>query len=113
VPGAGGGACWRPGRGGPPAALGTPWNREIPSAAKSPGGFHPISGNASDIPGMSDYLSGTERASRGGQQVVKPLAHYLTYGANGGRDPSPHFDTDWYVARCPDVEKLGLHPLKC
>jgi GT2 family glycosyltransferase len=40
-----------------------------------------------------------------------PLAHYLTYGANEGRDPHPLFDTKWYLAQYPDVAAVGMNPL--
>jgi hypothetical protein len=42
---------------------------------------------------------------------VNPLAHYLTSGANEGRDPNPLFDTKWYLAQYPDVAAAGMNPL--
>ncbi len=32
-------------------------------------------------------------------------------GAAAARDPHPLFDSDWYVARYPDVAGSGLNPL--
>lgn len=42
---------------------------------------------------------------------VDPLAHYLSHGANDGRDPSAAFSTSGYLARYPDVSSLELNPL--
>jgi FkbM family methyltransferase len=42
---------------------------------------------------------------------VNPLRHYLRRGAAEGRDPSPHFDSDWYLQANPDVAKAGVNPL--
>jgi lipopolysaccharide biosynthesis protein/GT2 family glycosyltransferase len=42
---------------------------------------------------------------------LNPLVHYLVVGAERGYDPSPLFDTDWYVANYPDVTESGLNPL--
>ena len=40
-----------------------------------------------------------------------PLSHYLTYGANEGRDPGPEFSTSGYLARYQDVATAGINPL--
>ncbi len=42
---------------------------------------------------------------------IDPLAHYLDYGANEGRDPNPLFDSDWYLNRYPAVRAAGANPL--
>jgi hypothetical protein len=42
---------------------------------------------------------------------VNPLVHYIVNGAPEGRDPSPLFDTDWYLAQYPDVRADGCNPL--
>ncbi len=46
-----------------------------------------------------------------GRADLSPLAHYLLVGAAEGRDPHPLFDTDWYIARNPDVSEAGINPL--
>ena len=40
-----------------------------------------------------------------------PLSHYLTYGANEGRDPGPEFSTSGYLLRYNDVAADGINPL--
>ncbi|WP_139342585.1 hypothetical protein [Methylobacterium radiotolerans] len=42
---------------------------------------------------------------------VDPVAHYLSYGADEGRDPHPLFDTSWYLSHSPEVIQTGLNPL--
>jgi len=50
----------------------------------------------------------TDVASAG---VVDPVTHYLRYGAAEGRNPSPHFDTRFYLESHPDVAAAGVNPL--
>lgn len=40
-----------------------------------------------------------------------PIGHYLEKGAREGRNPSPRFHTDWYLAENPDVSESGVNPL--
>ena len=40
-----------------------------------------------------------------------PALHYLTQGAQQGRDPGPHFSTRAYLLQNPDVAAEGLNPL--
>ncbi|MFL6796095.1 MAG: glycosyltransferase [Xanthobacteraceae bacterium] len=40
-----------------------------------------------------------------------PMLHYLTTGAEEGRDPNPLFDTDWYLQQNADVRRSGVNPL--
>ncbi len=40
-----------------------------------------------------------------------PFWHYLTYGAQEGRNPNPLFNTLWYLATYPDVAASGMNPL--
>ena len=42
---------------------------------------------------------------------MNPVTHYITFGANEGRDPTPLFDTKWYLAQYPDVAAAGMNPL--
>jgi hypothetical protein len=42
---------------------------------------------------------------------MNPLRHYIGWGAAEGRDPNPHFDSDWYLERNPDVAVAGANPL--
>lgn len=41
----------------------------------------------------------------------KALDHYLEVGGRLGLNPSPRFDSAWYLQRYPDVKTLGLNPL--
>ncbi len=54
-----------------------------------------------ELKGRSDSV----RASKA------PLKHYLRVGAFEGLDPSPQFDSDWYLATNSDVKAVGLNPL--
>lgn len=38
------------------------------------------------------------------------IQHYIDYGANEGRNPSPYFSTNYYVNRYPDVKSSGVNP---
>lgn len=40
-----------------------------------------------------------------------PLEHYLTLGWIEGRNPSPNFDTNFYLQKYPDVRSSGICPL--
>lgn len=42
---------------------------------------------------------------------VDPLRHYLRHGASEGRDPSPLFDSSYYLENNPDVAREGNNPL--
>ncbi len=42
---------------------------------------------------------------------MDPLDHYLLYGAQEGRDPSPIFSSNGYAAHNPDVMDAGVNPL--
>jgi GT2 family glycosyltransferase len=42
---------------------------------------------------------------------VDPLIHYMTFGANEGRNPNPLFDTGYYLRRNRDVAESGMNPL--
>lgn len=39
-----------------------------------------------------------------------PLAHYLAHGVELGTNPSPQFDTTYYLKQNQDVAQSGLHP---
>ena len=41
-------------------------------------------------------------------QGTDPLHHYVTFGANEGRDPNPFFDGGWYRAHYQDVAQSGM-----
>jgi lipopolysaccharide biosynthesis protein len=45
------------------------------------------------------------------QAQINPLAHYLRGGADEGRDPSPLFDSGWYLTQNPDVAQAQINPL--
>ena len=44
-------------------------------------------------------------------QGTDPLHHYVTFGANEGRDPNPFFDGSWYRAHYQDVAQSGTDSL--
>lgn len=41
---------------------------------------------------------------------VNPILYYLKYCVKYGLNPSPNFDTLWYLKQYPDVEKEGYNP---
>lgn len=41
---------------------------------------------------------------------IDPIAHYLTYGADEGRDPSAVFNTAYYARQMPEGDR-GMNPL--
>jgi glycosyltransferase involved in cell wall biosynthesis len=41
-----------------------------------------------------------------------PVEHYLSTGAEAGRDPHPLFDGNWYLEQNPDVATAGMNPLE-
>jgi len=45
------------------------------------------------------------------EKLVDPIWHYLDTGWKKGLNPSPRFDTNYYLRTNPDVQDLGLHPL--
>ncbi|APX26359.1 glycosyltransferase family 2 protein [Salipiger profundus] len=42
---------------------------------------------------------------------MDPVAHYVRYGAEMGRDPGPNFRTDWYLEHNPEAAESDLNPL--
>lgn len=44
-------------------------------------------------------------------QSQNPALHYIRMGGFEGRNPSPHFDSAFYLATNPDVVEAGLNPL--
>ena len=42
---------------------------------------------------------------------MDPVEHYLTAGAEEGRDPGPKFNTVWYLMNYKDVVISGVNPL--
>jgi len=45
------------------------------------------------------------------EKLVDPIWHYLDTGWKKGLNPSPRFDTNYYLRTNPDVQDLGLNPL--
>jgi glycosyl transferase family 1 len=45
-----------------------------------------------------------------GRYDIRPVHHYLLFGASEGRDPSPRFDTSWYLEKYPDVAEARVNP---
>lgn len=46
-----------------------------------------------------------------GDEIKKPLQHYILKGAKERRNPNPLFDTGYYLDRNPDVAACGINPL--
>jgi hypothetical protein len=46
-----------------------------------------------------------------GAAGVDPIEHYLSCGADEGRNPSPSFNTLWYLSNNPDAGAEGQNPL--
>ena len=46
-----------------------------------------------------------------GKEHMSPEEHYLTKGWEKGYDPSPYFDTKWYLMTYPDVYNAKVNPL--
>ena len=44
-------------------------------------------------------------------EYADPVQHYLRAGWRTGNQPSPGFDSDFYLAAHPDVAKAGINPL--
>ncbi len=42
---------------------------------------------------------------------IYPYLHYLLYGGFVGCDPSPNFDSSFYLSSNPDIKESGLNPL--
>lgn len=40
-----------------------------------------------------------------------PIKHYLDEGWKNNLNPSPEFNTKWYLEKNPDVKKAGINPL--
>lgn len=40
-----------------------------------------------------------------------PIQHYINIGYKNNFNPSPVFDTKWYLEDNPDVKKIGMNPL--
>jgi hypothetical protein len=45
------------------------------------------------------------------EKLVDPIWHYLDTGWKKGLNPSPRFNTNYYLRTNPDVQDLGLNPL--
>ncbi len=43
---------------------------------------------------------------------IDPYEHYISFGADEGRDPQALFDTSYYLEQCPDVAASGLNALQ-
>lgn len=55
------------------------------------------------------WYRGNNRGFLGG--LSDPVWHYITKGWHRGCDPSPLFDTSYYVEAYPDVRESGINPL--
>lgn len=62
----------------------------------------------------SDYFDAAwyRRQSLGARLAPSPALHYLFFGWRQGLNPSPRFDTTFYVSRYRDVDASRANPLK-
>jgi hypothetical protein len=63
---------------------------------------------ASELFDAEWYLSVNDDVAKAG---MDPAEHYVRYGSDEGRDPSPHFSTTSYLAINDDVAEAGMNPL--
>lgn len=61
--------------------------------------------------GLFDREFYKERYPDVARSGMDPAAHYLSSGAEEGRDPNPFFSTHYYWEHNPDVKRAGLNPL--
>src|SRR5690606_26487792 len=54
------------------------------------------------------YLQRNKDVAESGMDAA---LHYLRYGGNEGRAPSPQFDSRYYLLQNPDVAQSGQNPL--
>lgn len=57
------------------------------------------------------YLSLYPDVAEDRTSARNPALHYLKFGAFEGRNPSPDFDSQWYLDTNPDVKDSGFNPL--
>ncbi|WP_296801383.1 hypothetical protein [uncultured Methanobrevibacter sp.] len=43
---------------------------------------------------------------------TNPIVHFLKEGVKKGHNPTPSFDTKFYLKQNPDVKKAGINPTK-
>lgn len=90
------------------------WNRCFPSSSKIVKGEDPADLQDSDMvarSGLFDpvwYLNKYHDVALSG---MKPLVHYMKYGAFERRDPCELFDANRYTAENPDVGETNVNPL--
>ena len=64
--------------------------------------------SSSDLFDREYYLSSHDDVRLDG---IDPILHYVRYGAQEGRNPSPTFSTQFYLNGNPDVARSGINPL--
>lgn len=57
------------------------------------------------------YLKQCQGRADYAKALENPVLHYVEFGAYQGLDPSPEFDSDWYLASNQDVSSARLNPL--
>lgn len=57
------------------------------------------------------YLAQYPDIARDSKMSANPARHYLLMGGFEGRNPSPGFDSAYYLAHNPDVVESGINPL--
>ena len=58
------------------------------------------------------FDEGWFREKYGISQDIDPIIYYLENWATQDLNPSPHFDTKWYLTEYVDVKKNGMNPLR-
>lgn len=75
---------------------------------KAPSDTHFELINSSELFDADWYLASYPDVKNSG---LEPAQHYLSVGAQQGRNPSTQFDTQFYLERYADVEESGINPL--
>jgi len=61
--------------------------------------------------GLFDATYYLEKNQDVNKSNINPLAHYILFGANEGREPNPLFNSQYYLDENPDVAESGINPL--
>ncbi|RAU19195.1 hypothetical protein DN062_02700 [Nitrincola tibetensis] len=66
---------------------------------------------SSDLFDAKWYLATYQDLAKNPKAAKDPAGHFLLHGGLEGRNPSPKFDSEFYLAQYPDVFESGMNPL--
>lgn len=66
---------------------------------------------SSDLFDAKWYLATYQDLAKNPKAAKDPARHFLLHGGLEGRNPSPKFDSEFYLAQYPDVFESGMNPL--